>query len=100
MVKHELVSFIDDGSLELSFSEFCKACGVNADDVLRYIDYCVIEPPVKAGKLCFNSICIRRVQQAGRLQRDLGINPAGVALAIDLIEELDLLRTRLDHYEP
>ena len=98
-MKHELISFIGDGSLELSFSEFCKACAVNADDVLRYIDYCVIEPPIKAGELRFNSICIRRVQQAGRLQRDLGLNPAGVALALDLLEELESLRTRLEHYE-
>ncbi|MFT6407241.1 MAG: chaperone modulatory protein CbpM [Arenicella sp.] len=98
MVKVELVSFVDDDSLELSLSEFCRACGINADDVLRYIDYCVIEPPVKAGQWCFNSVCIRRVQQAGRLQQDLGLNSAGVALALDLIEELELLRTRLDYY--
>lgn len=99
MVKYELVSFMDDGTLELSLSEFCKACDINADDVLRYIDFCVIEPPVKAGELRFNSVCIRRVQQAGRLQRDLGLNPAGVALALDLIEELETLRTRLHYYE-
>ena len=100
MVKHELVSFTDEGILELSLSEFCKACGINADDVLRYIDYCVIEPPVKAGEWRFNSVCIRRVQQAGRLQRDLELNPAGVALALDLLEELELLRSRLNYYEP
>jgi hypothetical protein len=33
------------------------------------------------------------------MQRDLGINPAGLALALDLIEEIELLRTRLRQYE-
>ena len=99
MVKHELASLIDDNGLELSLSEFCKVCCINADDVLRYIDHSVIEPPVKEGEWRFSSICIQRVQRAGRMQRDLGINPAGLALALDLIEEIELLRTRLRQYE-
>ncbi|MFT6099664.1 MAG: chaperone modulatory protein CbpM [Arenicella sp.] len=99
MENREVISFTNDEFFKLSLSEFCKACSVNADDVLNYIDYSVIEPPFEAGEWRFNSICIRRVKQAGRLQRDLGINPAGLALALDLLEELERLRTRLHHYE-
>ncbi|MFT5572360.1 MAG: hypothetical protein ACI9FR_001283 [Cryomorphaceae bacterium] len=53
MVKHELASLIDDNGLELSLSDFCKVCCINADDVLRYIDHSVIEPPVKEGEWLF-----------------------------------------------
>jgi chaperone modulatory protein CbpM len=99
MENRQVISFRNDEFFKLSLSEFCKACDVNADDVLKYIDYSVIEPPFEGGEWRFNSICIRRVQQAGRLQRDLGINPAGLALALDLLEELERLRGRLHHYE-
>ena len=99
MTNREVISFVNDGFLKLSLSEFCRACGVNANDVLRYIDYSVIEPPIENGEWCFNSVCIQRVRQAERIQRDLEINPAGLALALDLLEELDRLRIRLRHYE-
>ena len=32
---------------------------------------------------------------ASRLQRDLGLNLAGAALALELLEEIDALRARL-----
>jgi chaperone modulatory protein CbpM len=35
------------------------------------------------------------VRSALRLQRDLGVNLAGIALALDLMEELDNLRAEL-----
>ena len=99
MTNRQVICFRDDDFSKLSLSEFCKACGVNADDVLRYIDYSIIEPPIENGEWRFNSVCIRRVRQAGRLQRDLDINTAGLALALDLLEELDQLRIRLHQYE-
>ncbi len=38
---------------------------------------------------------MKRVRCAMRLTRDLGVNYAGAALALDLLDELDLLRARL-----
>jgi chaperone modulatory protein CbpM len=35
-----------------------------------------------------------------RLQRDLDINLAGVALALDLMKEIETLRDRLCRFEP
>jgi chaperone modulatory protein CbpM len=40
----------------------------------------------------FNGAALRRVRIALRLERDLGINLAGIALALDLLEELEQLR--------
>jgi chaperone modulatory protein CbpM len=39
------------------------------------------------------------VHGALRLKRDLGVNIAGAALAIDLLEELEELRARLQRFE-
>jgi len=36
-----------------------------------------------------------RVRSALRLQHDLGVNLAGIALALDLMEELENLRAQL-----
>jgi len=37
---------------------------------------------------------VRRVRCALRLESDLGVNLAGAALALDLLEELNRLRAR------
>jgi chaperone modulatory protein CbpM len=36
-----------------------------------------------------------RVQKAHRLQRDLGVNLPGIALALQLLERIDALEARL-----
>jgi chaperone modulatory protein CbpM len=35
-----------------------------------------------------------------RLQHDLGINLAGIAVVLDLLEEIDSLQARLSRFEP
>ena len=42
----------------------------------------------------FNAVAIKRIQVACRLQNDLRVNLPGVALALDLLEELEGLRSR------
>ena len=85
----------------LSLGELCRACGVTAEEVLSLVDEGVVEPRGPEPLAWrFESISIRRVRSAPRLRRDLGVNLAGVALALELIEELDRLRARLQRYEP
>ena len=40
----------------------------------------------------FSGAQLRRARIALRLERDLGVNAAGVALALELLEELEQLR--------
>lgn len=47
----------------------------------------------------FSGHSLRRGIKAIRLQRDLNLNLAGVALALDLLEENRMLRARLRIYE-
>ena len=44
----------------------------------------------------FRGASVRRVRCALRLERDLGVNFAGAALALELLEELEALRARLE----
>ncbi|MFW2372200.1 MAG: chaperone modulator CbpM, partial [Gammaproteobacteria bacterium] len=43
----------------------------------------------------FTASSLQRARKASRLQRDLGVNLAGVALALDLLDEIDALESRL-----
>lgn len=85
----------------LSLGELCRVCAVSAEDVLRLVEEGVIEPRGREPLVWrFEAVCVRRIVRAQRLRRDLGVNLAGAALALDLLEELDRLRSRLRRYEP
>jgi chaperone modulatory protein CbpM len=43
----------------------------------------------------FSAVAIKRIQVTRRLQNDLQVNLAGAALALDLLDEIDELRSRL-----
>lgn len=43
----------------------------------------------------FTGVHLRRARRVLRLQRDLNVNLAGAALALELLEELETLRARL-----
>ena len=91
---------IVEAEAALSLGELCRACAVSAEDVIRLVEEGVIEPRGPEPRVWrFEAVCVRRVGRAQRLRRDLGINLAGAALAVDLLEELDRLRTRLQRYE-
>ncbi len=47
----------------------------------------------------FPGVSVRRVRTVVRLQRDLGVNVAGAALAIELLDEINALRARLEALE-
>ena len=91
-----LTGTIIEEETRLSLRELCDACAVHAEFIAELVDEGVIEPTgTSKSHWCFSGISLRRIRTAKRLQQDLGVNLAGVALALDLIEELQQLRTQL-----
>lgn len=89
-----------DETTELTLSDLCDACNLHADWVLDLVSYGVIEPLNKNEMHWrFSGVSLIRVKKAQRLERDLGINISGIALAIDLIDEVESLRMRVQRYE-
>lgn len=89
-----------DDDVELSLAELCRACQIPAERILEFIDEGIIEPyGSEPAQWRFYGIGIRRIRCAIRLQHDLGINLSGVALALDLLEEITVLRRRLQQFE-
>jgi len=88
---------IVEDETRLTLRQLCDTCAVRAEYIIELVDEGFIEPSgVEKSHWCFNGVSIRRVQKAKRLQHDLGINLAGVALAIELIDEIEQLRALLD----
>lgn len=89
-----------DDQTQISLAELCRTTQLPAQDIFEYIEYGVIEPLGKdQTRWHFESLSLKRVQSATRLKRDLGINTAGVALALDLLEEVETLRRRIRRLE-
>ena len=84
----------------LTLGQLCRACDVHADWIISIVEESIIEPQGENSRLWrFSGASMIRARSALRLQRDLGLNLAGIALALDLMEELESLRTQLKALE-
>jgi chaperone modulatory protein CbpM len=92
-------TLLDDRD-ELSVDEVCRVCSVSSDWVIELVDEGVLDPiGSEQSRWRFRAECVGTVRTARRLQRDLDVNLAGVALALDLLQEIHDLRLRLGRYE-
>jgi len=81
---------------ELTLIEVSHACAVGVDRIVELVDEGVLIPSGREPhRWRFRGSHLCRATLALRLQRDLGVNLAGAALALQLLDELDGLRARL-----
>ena len=86
--------------VEFSLADLSQSCQVNAEWLLTLVGEGIIEPLDSRVRWRFAGQCVHRVRTVQRLQRDLGVNLAGAALALDLLTEMAALRARLSALEP
>ncbi len=80
----------------ISLGEVCRACSRHAEWIIELVDEGVLEPSGPSPEQWhFSPAALQRALIATRLQRDLAINLAGVALALDLLDEIETLRAQL-----
>lgn len=87
----------DDPAITLA--ELCQYCSLPAEQVITMIEFGIIEPIQPQETSCrwhFTGKSLLRVQTVVRLQRDLGVNLEGAALAIELLDEVKILRQMVD----
>lgn len=79
-----------------SFTEVCHKYNINEELLIEMMEHGIFSsyPSIKEAHL--NAKEMQRIESAFRLHRDLEINLAGVALALDLLDELAQLRKELD----
>ena len=96
MTQQILNGILLDENTELSLSDLCRVCATSAEWVIALVDEGVLEPVgYQQIHWRFPAESLQRARTAMRLQRDLGINLAGVALALDLMQEIDRLESQL-----
>lgn len=85
-----------DEYTRFSLVELCVLAKTSAEWVIELVDEGVLEPEgVTVNEWRFDARALKRLQAARRLQLDLGVNLPGVALILDLLEEVEALRQQL-----
>ena len=89
-----------DEDVEMTLAQLCRACELSEAQIIELVEQGVIDPlGPEPAEWRFVSVSLRRVRITGNLQRDLGVNAPGAALALELLEEIEELRARLRHLE-
>jgi len=85
-----------DETIEYDIEAVCRICHTDRDMVVEMVSQGVVDPRGRRmQEWRFSGVAVRRAQVATRIQQELGVNLAGAALALDLLEELEALRQRL-----
>lgn len=74
--------------------ELCRHCALEFEEVITLVREGILDPSVdevrmeQAESWQFHITSVKRVRTAVHLQRDLGVNLAGAALALELLDRI------------
>lgn len=96
--RNPLSGIVLDEHVTLTLHEVCEICGVDEPVVVDMVKEGIAEPvSYETSRWEFSGVAVTRMRVAYRLQRDLHVNLAGAALALELLEEIESLRTTRRH---
>lgn len=78
----------------ITVEELCSHCTLAVEEVVVLVQEGILDPaddrarPERAHAWQFHISSVRRVRTAVHLQRDLGVNLAGAALALELLDRI------------
>jgi len=89
---------LEPGISHLSLVEVCERCAISVETVIALVDHGVVEPQIEVSfsHWQFSLPTYLRLRRALRLKRDLEINDPGVALVLELMDEMEQLRAELN----
>ncbi len=88
---------IFEESVLLTVKDLSRMCAVDERHIVEYVEEGVLNVvEISAAEWHFTGAALRRARRALRLERDLEINLAGVALVLELMEEVERLRRELE----
>jgi chaperone modulatory protein CbpM len=91
---------IVEEEMQFSVVELCHTCAVRRDVVIELVQQGVLEPSGASEESWrFAGSSLRRTRIAMQLHHDLGVNAAGAALALQLMDEIAHLRMLLTRGE-
>ena len=80
-------------SLHITLTELCRHTGMPEETIVEFVEHGILEPIGETeGSWVFNVETVQITRRATRLHRDLGVNWAGVALALELLSQREQLQ--------
>ena len=81
-----------------TLGELCQRCNVHAEIVIEMVEYGIVAPETAGDSRAwrFGAAALARLGRAQRLRRDLGLDLPGLALSLDLLDEITILRREAD----
>lgn len=87
---------LDEPEVRLSLSEVCERCGLKQTLVIELVELGLVTPETAASdRWQFQVSALPTLQQAVRLRRELDLDWQGVAVAMDLLEQVQMLRQQV-----
>ena len=91
-----LSGHIFDETTEITVVELCEVCSIEIRLIDELVDEGILEPVGGApDERRFPYSSVRRTRTVVHLQRDLGLNLAGAALALELLDRIENLRAQI-----
>jgi len=96
MSNHSMHIEIIDEYFEFTLADLCQCCTVQAETIIDMVEEGMLTPVGKSpSDWRFAGTAQRQVEVTLHLQRDLRVNLPGAALALELMEEIEMLRSKL-----
>jgi chaperone modulatory protein CbpM len=91
-----LTGIVFDETTEITVTDLCEVCSVERTLIDQLVAEGILDPVVgRPDELYFHYASVWRIKTVVRLQKDLGVNLAGAALALDLLERIEGLQRQL-----
>jgi chaperone modulatory protein CbpM len=92
---------IVSGQRIYTLHEACLVCGVGTTLLVELVEHGITAPQEPgASDWTFSDRALLRAQKALRLRRDLDLELAGLAFALDLLDEIECLRGEVARLRP
>ncbi len=86
-----------DNRPRYTLRELCERCAINAETVVSFVEFGIVTPEGRSmTQWRFSAQSLSRLNRALRLQRDLDVNLPGLALALDLLDQITVLEKQMD----
>ena len=82
----------------ITLQELCRHCTVKTEEIIIMVEEGILDPqgerlePADTAEWQFHMSSVKRVKTVVHLQRDLGINLPGAALALELLDRIAELK--------
>jgi len=81
----------------LTLGQLGRICALQAESIIAMVEEGILDPEGEGpASWRFSGRSVTHVRIVVRLERDLGINLAGAAVVLDLLQRLNRLRSKVD----